>query len=340
MIEKTVFECESEIINKVKEIYGIEIRIVKKVNRGSANIYELDNQKYILKEFQSKYTKAKIEKEISVIKHLSKKKINVPEYIKCLDGKYSFDYKNRIIIMQKFIEGYTIEPNTGDYKKTLESAKYLGKIVNALEDFTYELPINKIIYTNQDLEKSVEKYKTIISQLNHENEIDNKIIKDLKAKIDMINNISTKIDLYNFNKLTYKNTHGDYSVMQFIYKNDKINAIIDFVSACNMPIVWEVIRSYSYIDENAKSGVFDIDIFVCYVKEFCKYVKLNKYDIENMVNIYLLQILTSNYGYKQFLNDRNNCSLLEFAFFRTNICRYLYKNESIITERLMQEIIT
>ena len=152
----------------------------------------------------------------------------------------------------------------------------------------------------------------------------------------MIKNIITKFKFKELKKLTYKNTHGDYNMMQFIYKDEKINAIIDFVSAEKMPIVWEIIRSYSYIDEKAKDGVFNLENLVDYVNEFCNYVKLNKYDLKYMSYIYLIQLLNSTYGYKQYLEDRKNKDLLKFGIFRTKLCRYLYKNADKISNILIK----
>lgn len=77
MIEETVFTKE-EIMNIVKTNYNIEVNQVEKLNRGSANLYSLNSNKYILKEFQSKYTKDEIDKEIAIINHLSKE--NIPEF--------------------------------------------------------------------------------------------------------------------------------------------------------------------------------------------------------------------------------------------------------------------
>ena len=65
MIEKTVFKNEKEIIMYVKKVYGLDICSVRKIDRGSANIYSLNDDKYILKEFQSKYSKVEIDKEIA-----------------------------------------------------------------------------------------------------------------------------------------------------------------------------------------------------------------------------------------------------------------------------------
>ena len=83
----------------------------------------------------------------------------------------------------------------------------------------------------------------------------------------MLKYVRDNLDFRDMDKLTVMNTHGDYSVLQFIYKEEKINAIIDFVSACKMPIVWEIIRSYSYIDPLAKEGKIDINNLVKYVEK-------------------------------------------------------------------------
>lgn len=88
MLEKSVFTNKKETINFIKEKYGINVTNIKIINRGSANIYSLNNDEYILKEFQSKYTKEEIEKEITIINHLKKYGIKVPSYIKTINDIY------------------------------------------------------------------------------------------------------------------------------------------------------------------------------------------------------------------------------------------------------------
>ena len=143
MIEETIFTNE-KIIEVVKNIYNIDVYQVEKLNRGSANLYSLNANKYIFKEFQTKYTKEEIDKEIIIINHLKEDNIPVPEYVKTVTGEYSFIYENRIVIMQKFIDGYTMESNTGNYDQILESAEYLGKIIKSLETLKIELPSNDV----------------------------------------------------------------------------------------------------------------------------------------------------------------------------------------------------
>ena len=154
----------------------------------------------------------------------------------------------------------------------------------------------------------------------------------------MIKDISEENIFIDTKKLTIKNTHGDFNVLQFIYKNNHINSVIDFVSACRMPVVWELIRSYSYIDKDVKNGIFNLDTFTDYIKEFNKYVKLNDYDLKYMSYIYLIQLLSSTYGYKEYINNNENIELLEFAHFRANICKYLFNNAENISNRLLKII--
>ncbi len=336
MLEKTVFENNEEIIRYVKNIYGLNINNVKKINRGSANIYSLNDDKYILKEFQSKYSKIEIDKEIEVINHLRKFNIKVPEYIKTLNGRYDDVYKNKTIIIQYFIDGYTLNNNGGTYDQTIECADCYGKIVSALKSLPIELPDADLSswYSKENFDLSIKKHKDLLPMLDENDYNDRKIKKDILDKIEMIKLVSPRLNFDEMKNLSVLNTHGDYSVLQFIYKNGTINAVIDFVSACKMPIVWELIRSYSYIDKDAKDGEFNLDTFVDYVKTFNKYIKLNKYDLKYMAYLYLIQILNSNFGYKQYIYDHKNKELLEFGYFRTNICRYLFNNASLITKRL------
>jgi hypothetical protein len=212
----------------------------------------------------------------------------------------------------------------------IESARELGKMVHSLEILNVDLPYNDVSswYKIEKLNKSIDKNKELIKEVHGKNK--DKIISDLSEKIHMLEYVRDNLDFEEMKNLTTMNTHGDYSVLQFIYNDNKIKAIIDFVAACKMPIVWEIIRSYSYIDEKAKDGEIDIDNLVNYVKEFCKYVKLNRYDIKYMPYLYLIQLLNSDYGYKQYIADETKESLLQFGFFRTRLCKYLFDNAKLI----------
>src|SRR5574344_927375 len=165
-MEETVF-TEKKIIEVVKKKYNIDIHQVEKLNRGSANLYSLNDNKYILKEFQSKYTQEEINKEIEIINHLRKDDLAVPEYIITKDKEYSFIYQEKIITMQKFIDGYTMESNTASYEQMIESATVLGKIIKSLETLKIDLPINDVSswYSLETINESIEKHQGLLSKI-------------------------------------------------------------------------------------------------------------------------------------------------------------------------------
>ena len=315
-----------EIRNLLEKEYNIKAKNIRPINKGTANIYNIDN-KYILKEFSEDRKKESILKEIDIINFLSKKDIKVPKYIETISKQFYIIKYNRIIIVQEYIAGYTIENNTGDYEKTIESATILGKLLKAFKEYK-ELDDERIIekwFSKDYIQNGLKKMKKLKKNLNYNNKFSKKIEKDLDDKIEMSKYILENFDFSIINKMTMQNTHGDYSVQQLIYNDEKGTTLIDFETAKKMPIAWEIIRSYSYIDKDAKEGIINEYALEDYFKEVMKYVKLNEYDLKYAKVIYLIQMLGSIYGYKQYNENVENIEILEFAFFRTNLCRNIFK---------------
>lgn len=315
-----------EIRNLLEKEYNIKAKNIKPINKGTANIYNIDN-KYILKEFGEDRKKESILKEIDIINFLSKKDIKVPKYIETISKQFYIIKYNRIIIVQEYIDGYTIENNTGDYEKVIESATILGKLLKAFKEYK-ELDDEKIIekwFSKDYIQNGLKKMQELKKNLNYNNKFSKKIEKDLDDKIEMSKYIMENFDFSIINKMTMQNTHGDYSVQQLIYNDEKGTTLIDFETAKKMPIAWEIIRSYSYIDKDVKEGNINEQTLEEYFKEVMKYVELNEYDLKYAESIYLIQMLGSIYGYKQYNENIENIEILEFAFFRTNLCRNIFK---------------
>lgn len=123
-----------------------------------------------------------------------------------------------------------------------------------------------------------------------------------------------------------------------IYNDKNETTVIDFETAKKLPIVWEIMRSYSYIDSEAKDGELNIDTLIEYFKEFSKFINLNEYDLKYASHIYLIQLIGSTFGYKEYNDDYSQKELLDFAFFRTNLCKNLYKNLDKISLALSEEL--
>ena len=118
---------------------------------------------------------------------------------------------------------------------------------------------------------------------------------------------------------------------------DEVVAVLDFIKVKRLPIVWEIARSYSYADIKAKNGNIDIDNLIDYVKEVSKYIELNTYDYKYLSYVYLVQLARSPFGYEEYFKDdvENKQELLDFAFYRTKICKNLYEKAEKISKILL-----
>lgn len=327
MIEKKVLN-NKKIKEILKENYNIEAKKIELVTAGSAEIYKISSTSdYILKLYQSKYSKVEIDKEIDVINYLRNKNFIVPKYIKTISKEYSVKINNRYMILQECISGESKEK----FMATTDEIKECGYIHGLLVKNLMDYKVDDVEEGNwYDFEDNKSKLQEIIDLGN--NKI---VINDLNEKINIMNNLN--IDLSDIDKISYYVSHGDFSYLQFIYEGGKVKAIIDFIRTKNLPIVWEIMRSYSYMDKGCENAEIDIDNLVLYVKEFMKSVPLNKYDLKYMPYVYMCQLLRSTYGYKEIYKKDNN-DILEFAHFRTELCKNIYKNIEEISRRL-EEII-
>ena len=339
-VEKTKLTKE-KIIDIVTNDYGLLGTIeINYINRGTANIFKItvDDKNYILKEFNSERTLKYIEKEINIINYLSTKGILVPRYVVLKNGKYYTNIENRIIIMQEFVEGEILEDNSAEYEQLIKSAELLGKLIKALEQYP-ELDSEDIIntkFSKKYLLDSIQKIKLEQEKIKDDNLYKEKFIEDYETKIQIAEELVSRFDFDIMNKLTIKNTHGDYCNLQLIYNNKKDITVIDFETAKRMPIIWDIMRSYCYMDKDAKDGNINIENLKEYVREVNKYVQLNQYDLKYAADVFLIQLTGSVFGYREYNKDYNQKNLLRFALFRTKICKDLYKNSNKISKELLK----
>ena len=327
MIEKKVLN--NKLIKEIiKQNYNIDVKKITLITGGSAEIYKITSDKdYILKLYQSKYSKEQIDKEVNVINYLGNKDFIVPKYIKTINNDYSVKINNRYMILQECIEGISKDKFMATPLQIEECGYIHGLLVKNLMEYNTEDMEDDDWY---DFEKNKLKLQEIINLGN--NEI---VMNDLNEKINIMNNLN--VDLSDIDKISYYVSHGDFSYLQFIYEEEKVKAIIDFIRVKKLPIVWEIMRSYSYMDEYCKDAKINIDNLILYVKEFMKSVPLNKYDLKYMPYVYMCQLLRSTYGYKEVYKKDNN-DILDFAHFRTELCKNIYENCEEISKRLEELI--
>ena len=236
---------DNEIKQILKEEYGIEVDSINEINRGTADIFKITSgeNKYILKRFSEGRSKESVIKETNIINYLKENGLKVPEYIKTKNGEFYYIYNERVLVLQKFIDGYTMENNTGDYNKTIESVTILGKMTKAFENYEglKEDGIFKKSFSKESIESGIVKMKDLQSKLNEDNPYKEQFYDDLEFKINVAEELLETFDFNIIDKMTIKNTHGDYSVQQLIYNDENGTTVIDFETAKIMPIVWEII---------------------------------------------------------------------------------------------------
>ena len=341
MREQSTFS-NNEIKLICKEKYNISINNIEVINKGNASIYKLtsnDDKQFILKEFQSKYKEEDVERECRAVEYL-RENTDIPlvKNIKTKDKKDCFTHNGRVVVLQEFINGYEYEKNECDYNRLIQSAKYLGKIIKGFKNYDVDKSFEvSEWFSNEEFEKANNKFDKILTLLK-DNEIENKIKKDILLKKKLLIKIKDKIDLKDIELVTHSISHGDYSCLQLIYNDkDEVIAVLDLIKVKRLPIVWEIARSYSYADSKAINGNIDMNNLIDYVKEVSNYIELNEYDYKYLPYIYLMQLARSPFGYEEYFkeNVKNKQELLDFALYRTNICENLYEKAEEISNILL-----
>lgn len=210
----------------------------------------------------------------------------------------------------------------------------MGLIVNALEDYPYDdlvpFDLNSIL-SKEKLKHSIKKNNDLINKTS-----EMYIIKDLERKEVIIKNLLDVNLSSDFKNLTLLKSHGDFGIVQLIY--GKEITVIDFATAMEVPIAYEIIRSYACVDKECADGKINIDNLILYIREFIKYVSLNKYDLKYMAYLYLYKLASSSYGYRQYINN-GDLDLYNFGKWRIKMCVYLFENYKSIGERLTEEFL-
>lgn len=329
MIEKTMFETKDELINWVNCNYGLEVTSVEDTDLGSANCFYLKDSKrvFFMKEFQSKIEQEQLQNEIEVCEFLSKKGINTSRFLKNKLGEFISIYKDKYINIQEYLNGKSYEMFTLPDALLYKSGGYLGKINKYMSELNeYELSFHDEWLSNWSNKKEIEKLETLLAEKNID--CDEILIQKISEDFDYKIRLLSGMDEYAQRFLgSYKcNSHGDYSLLQLLFENDEINAVVDFVAVCCLPPTWEIIRSYTYAAPECKDGTcIDYERFKNYLDEYLKENTIPKKDIVLMPSLYFFNLVRSTFGYKQYLKN-NSKENLDFAFWRTRMCKWLYEH--------------
>lgn len=333
---QSMFDNIKQILS---EQYSLEVIGVEKTTVGAGSdtwFVTCRDGKYVMK-YPAESEINHPNQEPQLCEYLLKQGIPVCQFLKNKQREYlSADSQEKVFHVQKFIAGQTYEWNTAPRWLLMETAGLLGKIHNALKDYQgLPVGIGEQFFDYMTPQNALCSYRKSLVRAREWQ--DKEAIVDLQYRIALMQRFPT----YHFDlqQLTCQSTHGDYFISQLLCGEDKINAVIDWTTACVHPIVWEIVRAYVYAAPSCKDGQLDMDEFVEYVKEYCRYATLTKYDLANMVYLFYYQIAVCDY-YGQYYGagTDNRYIYLQQAFLSTKLLRWLEENVDVLTAKLLQEM--
>ena len=321
--------------------YGLEVVTMEKsaVGAGSDTWFvTCKDDKYVMKyPAASEINNPKLEPELC--EYLNHHGIPACQFIKNLQGDYlSYDSLGRVFHVQKFIEGRMYEWNTAPGWLLFESAGLLGKIHTVLKDYQgLPVGIGEDFFKYMTPKRALKSYDNSLMIAQEQDDKD--VVNDLQYRIHLMQNFPVyRFDLYQF---TCRSTHGDYFISQLLCGENQINAVIDWTTACVHPVVWEIVRSYVYAAPSCKDGNIDMEEFVNYVREYCKYAELTEYDLAHMLDLFYYQIAVCDYYGQYYAAEADNRYIyLQQAKHSTKLLKWLEKNKDALTARIVKETVS
>lgn len=315
----------------VKDHYDIEIKSLERIaDHRETKVYLLtsEEKKYVLKTTLSAY-KSQSEDEGELTQYLYDNGIHVARLLQSNNGRYVIHHDEWQFHIQEFIEGKILRLNSAPAWYLKKSARLLGQMQSVLSRYK-ELPHGFdegfVCKTNLDNEKQ--------SRLNQLNLVKEKMSDQQYVYFQKRFRHFDRVFAFEFDmeRLTRSNSHGDFYIGQVICGNeDNDLTVIDWESACYLPLCLEVIMSYTYADPACRDGRIDYDHFKIYLHEYMKYISLSHYDLVVMPYFYYYYLcLTSFWPPYEGLSD----DYLRIAGLMDSLMDWLYDHVDDLSRAL------
>ena len=322
----------------LKEYYGLELLHWEKsaVGAGSDTYFiTCAGGKYVVK-YPASSEINHPEAEPELCEYLLARDIPACRFLRNKEGHFlTAGEDGRQFHVQRFIGGKMYELNTAPDWLMTESAQMLGKIHTALRDYPgLPIGIGSDFFKYMTPERALESYKKSLQIAERQGDL--AVAEDLRYRIGLMQ----RLPAYEFDldRLTCRATHGDYFISQILCGEGKINAVIDWTTACVHPVVWEIMRSYVYAAPSCKEGQIDIDEFLRYVAAYREFAPLTEYDLLCMARLFYYQIAVCDYYGQYFASTADNRHIyLHQAMFSTKLLRWFETHAETLTAKLLIE---
>lgn len=287
-----------------------------------------DTGKYIVKVMP--LCAENINREGVITEYLYNHGLKVARFLKSKENDYAVKTSEFQFTVQHYIEGITLPVNSAPEWFISKSADFLGKAVLLLKDYKgLPLRFGKEFFSAKT---ALEKRQHYVNELAQAKEAgDMEIVPIWEEQIRHIEKISEfRIDT---EKLTYANSHGDYNIGQAIV-NDNDITVIDWTSACRLPICLDVITSYVFASPACTEGAIDAEGLKKYIRKFAEKFPLTDYDIETMPYVLYFWHCVCNYRPDELANIAE--SYRPIAKLVYSLLNWLYDHVEELSEQLME----
>ena len=338
-LEKSILD-ENGIRQLLAEEYGLHMTGIAHLPLGSAHCYRVRCEEgiYFFKEYPGEFSLDTVKKEAALVDYLCAKTFPAARFIRTKGRDFCLQVDGHVVAVQEFIEGRSFL-NDMPRRYMADCAKYLGLLHHILKDYPMENSMDESWLNNATAENNERRFDDLLDAL--EEQKSDPHYEKIRDEVLFKKNMAKKIEDMRgyFEGITYTQSHGDYTACQLICDDEHVKAVIDFAAATKVPAVWEIMRSYVQSFGACRDGApFNTEELCDYVREYMKYADLSQQDLIALPYVYLVQLARSRYGYKEYviLKTENKDALLEFASWRTNVCREIYNNAEKISAALSE----
>lgn len=304
------------------QAYGLEVEAVRQMTTGVGGdtfFIQARQGKFIYKIVDANEMN-RPEDEPEICHFLLERGLNVSQFLENRSGSLitPFD-EGRSSHVQKYVEGKTFAMNQAPDWLMKESPLLLGRIHQELRSYK-ELPtgIGEAFFAHMTPENAEQSYQHSYELAKQEGASD--LLHDIAFRLKVVSKVrSWRFDLQ---KLTYCNSHGDYTINQMICGEHQVNAVIDWTCACRHPAIWEITRSFFYAEPSCCEGQLDEAKFRDYVERYGSVAPLTPYDKQNLMKLYLYQLAVCDYFAQYFhAPPHQREEYLQQARFATKVLR-------------------
>ncbi|MGN0165522.1 MAG: phosphotransferase [Lachnospiraceae bacterium] len=322
---------------RIYKLYDLDIDTIEISGNGAGGLTYIvysEDKKFVVK-YPSDNEMNNLDVEIRVCEELLCKGIPACRFIPNKQGKMvSADENGRRFTVQYFYEGITYEYNEAPVYLQAQSAAFLAGIHDAMKDIdNIPVGIGEEFFKYRKTKNMKYSYVDTLHQAMDKNDTD--IVSNIRSNMRILESMPDYI--FDINRLSYGNTHGDYMISQLIWQNEKINGIIDWTSTCKHPYIWEIVRSYVFMAPEVKQGEIDIDFLLAYICKYMEYGSLNAYDIQNAGNLFFYFLSVCNF-YGQYYDSisKNRVIYLQQANMASRLLRWFEKHIDELNNKLRE----